>query len=233
MLEYESDRKKQGNHIQNSIKIMRMEEKQAQGKNNGNTVDAGNFQRIGKELQKNRMGFGLRNEREDIQELMRSTDTQVFGSSPDRHKQSTTRIMPNMADQRLKEFQQEQTEFQGQPANMYIKSKQTEKWLAKRKTTTGTASGATNRKHIEFAKNLFISWDDDGSGVLEADEFIKPLVGLGLSSDSKFATKILQALDPKAISEAKSKEDLKITLKDFIKIFKNDKVSEHLVSIIN
>lgn len=25
-----------------------------------------------------------------------------------------------------------------------------------------------NRKNIEFAKNLFISWDDDGSGVLEA-----------------------------------------------------------------
>jgi len=26
---------------------------------------------------------------------------------------------------------------------------------------------AMNRKHIEFAKNLFISWDDDGSGALE------------------------------------------------------------------
>jgi len=24
-----------------------------------------------------------------------------------------------------------------------------------------------NRKHIEFAQNLFLSWDDDGSGVLE------------------------------------------------------------------
>jgi hypothetical protein len=40
---------------------------------------------------------------------------------------------------------------------------------------------ASNRKHIEFAKNLFISWDDDGSGVLEAEEIIKPLIRLGLS----------------------------------------------------
>jgi len=78
---------------------------------------------------------------------------------------------------------------------------------------------------------LFISWDDDGSGVLEAEEIIKPLVGLGLSSDSKFAIKILQALDPR--NDGKGKEDLRITLRDFIKIFKNDKVSEHLVGIIN
>lgn len=67
--------------------------------------------------------------------------------------------------------------------------------MAKRKVL---AKDLNNRKHIEFAKNLFLSWDDDGSGVLEADEIIKPLVGLGLSSDSKFAIKILQALDPKS-----------------------------------
>jgi len=33
-----------------------------------------------------------------------------------------------------------------------------------------------NRKNVEFAKNLFQSWDDDGSGTLEAQEIIKPLV---------------------------------------------------------
>ena len=67
-------------------------------------------------------------------------------------------------------------------------NKQTEKWMQKRKIQ---AKDLNNRKHIEFAKNLFISWDDDGSGVLEAEEIVKPLVGLGLSSDSKFAIKIL------------------------------------------
>jgi len=55
-----------------------------------------------------------------------------------------------------------------------------------------------NRRNIEFAKDLFISWDDDGSGVLEADEIIKPLVALGLAPDSHFARKILNALDPRS-----------------------------------
>ena len=109
-------------------------------------------------------------------------------------------------------------------------NKQTEKWMQKRKIQ---AKDLNNRKHIEFAKNLFISWDDDGSGVLEAEEIVKPLVGLGLSSDSKFAIKILQALDPKAsIGGHRATDDLSITLKDFVKIFKNDKVSEHLVKIL-
>lgn len=91
-----------------------------------------------------------------------------------------------------------------------------------------------NRKHIEFAKNLFISWDDDGSGALEPQEVIKPLIAMGLSSDSNFAKKILQALDPKYSSNPDSKaEDMKISLQDFIKIFKTDKVSEHLVKVIN
>ena len=62
--------------------------------------------------------------------------------------------------------------------------------MAKRQVQGGGQS-TFNRKHVEFAKNLFISWDDDGSGVLESEEIIKPLVGLGLSSDSKFAIKIL------------------------------------------
>lgn len=89
-----------------------------------------------------------------------------------------------------------------------MRSKYADKWMEKRKTT-GTVAHS-NRKHIEFAKNLFISWDDDGSGELEAEEIIKPLVELGLSSDSKFAMKIIQALDSK---QGKSgKEDLKITL---------------------
>ncbi len=49
----------------------------------------------------------------------------------------------------------------------------------------------SNRRHIEFAKNLFVSWDDDGSGLLEPHEIIKPLIGMGLSSDHNFARKII------------------------------------------
>jgi hypothetical protein len=76
-----------------------------------------------------------------------------------------------------------------------------------------------------------MSWDDDGSGVLEANEIVKPLVALGLSSDKGFALKILAALDPRSKAE-KQQSDLRIMLADFIKIFKTDKVSEALVSCI-
>ena len=48
-----------------------------------------------------------------------------------------------------------------------------------------------NRKNIQFAKNLFISWDDDGTGELSAEEIIKPLISLGLAPNSEFAIKLL------------------------------------------
>lgn len=68
--------------------------------------------------------------------------------------------------------------------------------MSKRKTSQGETD-TSNRKHLEFAKNLFISWDDDGSGNLEPEEIIKPLIGLGLSTDHNFGKKIIQALDPR------------------------------------
>ena len=93
-------------------------------------------------------------------------------------------------DERLKEFEDEQTVFHGKPAKRFIKQKQTEQWIEKRRTFVNEGEEA-NRKHIEFAKNLFISWDDDGSGLLEPHEIIKPLIGMGLSSDHNFAKKII------------------------------------------
>ena len=81
----------------------------------------------------------------------------------------------------------------------------------------------SNRRHIEFAKNLFVSWDDDGSGLLEPHEIIKPLIGMGLSSYHNFARKIIQALDPSQKGKVGGVlEDMKISMQDFIKIFKSD-----------
>jgi len=88
-----------------------------------------------------------------------------------------------------------------------------------------------NRKNVEFAKNLFQSWDDDGSGTLEAQEIIKPLVQLGLAPDAKFARKMLNSLDSRT-QEEKEESDLKITLNDFIKIFRSSKASQKLLSLI-
>lgn len=116
----------------------------------------------------------------------------------------------------------------------FIKHKQTEQWINKRRTFVNEGEEG-NRRHIEFAKNLFISWDDDGSGLLEPHEIIKPLIGMGLSSDHNFAKKIIQALDPSQKGKVgpTNIEDLKISPQDFIKIFKSDKVSEQMVKIIN
>jgi len=38
-----------------------------------------------------------------------------------------------------------------------------------------------NRKHLEFAKNLFISWDEVGKGIVKAEDILQPLTSLGLS----------------------------------------------------
>lgn len=76
---------------------------------------------------------------------------------------------------------------------------------------------------------MFLSWDEDGAGELESNEIIKPLIAMGLSSDSKFAKKLLQALDT---SNKKVKADLKLSMLDFIKIFKSDKFSEQISKII-
>jgi Ca2+-binding EF-hand superfamily protein len=56
---------------------------------------------------------------------------------------------------------------------------------------------AKTRKNVEFARDLFISWDDNGDGNIDEQEIIMPLVSLGLAPDSKFAKKICQALDPR------------------------------------
>lgn len=83
-------------------------------------------------------------------------------------------------------------------------------------------------KHVEFAKELFKIWDDDQSGILELEELALPLVALGLSTDQKFVSKILTALDNKK----QQNEHMSFTLRDFVKIFKTDKVGEKITKIV-
>lgn len=42
---------------------------------------------------------------------------------------------------------------------------------------------------------MFILWDDDGSGELDITEITKPLITLGLSTDSQFVKKLIKALN--------------------------------------
>ena len=117
-------------------------------------------------------------------------------------------------------------------AKTFVKLKDQKKWISKHKVVgKEDETDITQRKNVEFAKDLFLSWDDDGSGELSASEIIKPLVSLGLAPNSEFARKILTALDPRTKQE-KERTDLKITLPDFIKIFRSSKISDCLINII-
>lgn len=122
--------------------------------------------------------------------------------------------------------------IQGMSLENYLRTKNTKNYVEQHHAFKNRDGDAENQKKVvKFARDLFMSWDDDGSGVLEADEIVKPLVALGLSSDKGFALKILAALDPRSKAE-KAQSDLRIMLADFIKIFKTDKVSEALVNCI-
>ena len=70
-----------------------------------------------------------------------------------------------------------------------------ESWINNRKLIS---TNADSKKNIDFAKLLFQMWDDDGSGNLEANELVHPLLALGLASDPTFAYKLCSILDPKA-----------------------------------
>ena len=90
------------------------------------------------------------------------------------------------------------------PPRQFIRGYDSSQWIKKHKFNeirrdrdqSHRHNDEFNRKNVEFAKNLFIAWDDDGSGILEAKEIIKPLISLGLAPNSDFAIKLLQAVDP-------------------------------------
>ncbi|CAI2382258.1 unnamed protein product [Moneuplotes crassus] len=98
-------------------------------------------------------------------------------------------------------------------------------WLRKRGYLAGDRVNIKDQ--IEFAKKLFFSWDDDGSGVLEIDEISEPLITLGLAPDKKFVVQLIKSLDSKF--ESIVDEELSITLKDFLKIFRNDRLKKDFV----
>lgn len=84
----------------------------------------------------------------------------------------------------------------GQSASKYCRQTSINRWVnSKKNAQHGLNSNDENEENIQFAKDLFLSWDDDGSGTLEADEIIKPLISLGLASDAEFAKKIIEGLD--------------------------------------
>jgi len=88
------------------------------------------------------------------------------------------------------------------------------------------------RANLEFAKDIYLSWDENGDGDMEENEIIKPLVSLGLAPNSAFARKICQALDPRTAKQKERGDPISLTLDDFVRIFKNDKISDALMEVI-
>lgn len=104
-------------------------------------------------------------------------------------------------------------------------------WLKKRKFLK--EDRIQLKDQIEFAKKLFYSWDDDGSGVLEIDEISEPLIALGLAPGKEFVFQLIKSLDPKflkyefyedAEGNGDSANELSVTLRDFLKIFRSDRL---------
>ena len=75
-------------------------------------------------------------------------------------------------------------------------------------------------------------WDGDGEGSLSPDEIMKAFIQLGLSQDYHFANKIMQNIKPRN-DDPNAEPVHDILLRDFIKVFKTDDVSENLITVIN
>lgn len=127
---------------------------------------------------------------------------------------------------------------------MFLTLKNTEYWMK----TRGAPQRSTE-KNFEFAKELFKIWDADKGGYLDLDEISLPLISLGLSTDAGFVEKLIRSLKqnkggPKQVPNPKTKdrkaakeagmivEDLTFTLKDFVSIFKADKIGEKISQIV-
>lgn len=93
-----------------------------------------------------------------------------------------------------------------------------------------------NIKNVLFARQFFSIIDESESGKLSMLKLAVPMIALGLSSDSSFIMKVMKAISPKKFGErakvANPFEVNQLTLREFIKIFKKDQVSENLTEML-
>ena len=93
-----------------------------------------------------------------------------------------------------------------------------------------------NIDNIKFARENFQIMDDADTGKLSLKNIAVPLIALGLSSDSSFIMKVLKAVSPYKFGKKSGLENPfevnEITLKEFIKVFRKDQVSEDLTKML-
>lgn len=98
-------------------------------------------------------------------------------------KPEQVKIEVDEEDPRLKQFEGWKKTFNGgQGPIRFLSDQRNEKWLRQRKAKAGpTNDKETQKKQIEIAKNLILTWDADGEGSLSPAEIIKAFVSIGLS----------------------------------------------------
>ena len=86
------------------------------------------------------------------------------------------------------------SQFGGLTPQILLTKHNGENWMKKRNILS---KEKTNKKHIEYAKQLFLSRDTGSNAELRPREIVKSLISVGISTDSKHAYELLQSLDIK------------------------------------
>ena len=120
-------------------------------------------------------------------------------------------------------------------------------WMTKRKLGDSTF---ISRKHQQFAANLFVSWDDDNSGVLNTKKLTKTMISLGVSPDSQFVHRLLQSINmhkaikspikggsgspesPNLLGYGAPQAELRISPKEFLQMVRGDRATEQISRIM-
>lgn len=113
--------------------------------------------------------------------------------------------------------------------NKEIVQHDVEKWLGEKHVDKN--SFENDKKVIEFAKNMFLSWDTENKGSFSIDKIIEELVSLGLAIDSKIITSLVTTFKNKKLGQKPSgKTEIKV--EEFLKFMRGDKISMHISSIL-
>lgn len=169
------------------------------------------FERMNNNLTRNREFFGSRKNPEEETEK-------------EKRRRAKEYVLRTPRD--LKETRNDGT-YDGMTAAQMITTQQGADWMEKRKKNMFKS----NRQHLEFAKGLFLSWNDDGSGIVHAEDVIKPLTALGVASNSKLVESLVQQLGG-AQGKGRPIEDIQIDMLNFIKMFRTDSVSKTIAEVI-
>lgn len=89
-----------------------------------------------------------------------------------------------------------------------------------------------NINTLVFAKEFFHIVDINSNGFLMFDELATAMVGLGITSDQSFVKKVLKAANPQKFCSEVGYATGKLPLHDFLKLFKQDTISEHITDCL-